>query len=141
MAIRLDLNNRGFQRQWFALEKEEPEAVLQSCVKVLDTHRSIQSRRAPDGSCLYSIRIANKMRAVVRRSALVPRLSFAGTPGGSTKTVIRTGYGIAFDPVATFQVTSVASAVPGQVYGGGGDGGYDSRMCYGLRCAAEPVSE
>ena len=30
--------------------------------------------------------------------------------------MFRTGYGLAFDPVATFQVTSVASAVPGQVY-------------------------
>lgn len=48
--------------------------------------------------------------------AVAPRLSFAWSPGGSTKTVIRTGYGLAFDPVATFQVTSVASAVPGQVY-------------------------
>jgi len=48
--------------------------------------------------------------------AFAPRISFAWSPGGSSKTVIRTGYGLAFDPVATFQVTSVASAVPGQVY-------------------------
>src|SRR5688572_28519326 len=30
--------------------------------------------------------------------------------------VVRAGYGIAFDPIATFQATSIASAVPGQTY-------------------------
>lgn len=80
MAIRLDLNNREFQRQWFSLEKEERMAVLQSCVKVarLDWEtlyrdkgfhwELIQSRRGADGSRLCSIRITKKMRAVVRRS-------------------------------------------------------------------------
>ena len=80
MAIRLDLNNREFQRQWFSLEKEERMAVLQICVKLggLDWDalyrdkgfrwETIQSRRAADGTRLYSIRIAKKMRAVVRRS-------------------------------------------------------------------------
>ena len=34
MAIRLDLNNREFQSQWFALEKEERNAVLNSCIKI-----------------------------------------------------------------------------------------------------------
>ena len=37
-------------------------------------------------------------------------------PGGSPKTVMRAGYGMAFDPISTFQVTSVATAVPGQTY-------------------------
>ena len=80
MAIRLDLNNREFQRQWFSLEKETRIAVLQSCVKLagLDWDalyrdkefrwETIQSRLAADGTRLYSIRIAKKMRAVVRRS-------------------------------------------------------------------------
>ncbi len=46
--------------------------------------------------------------------ALAPRLSIAWAP--STRTVVRTGYTMAFDPISTFQVTSVASAVPGQVF-------------------------
>ena len=48
--------------------------------------------------------------------ALGPRLGVAWTPGGSRNTVIRAGYGIAFDPVNTFQVTSVATSVPGQTF-------------------------
>jgi hypothetical protein len=80
MAIRLDLNNRIFQSQWFALEKDERNAELQSCIKLAtlgwdDLYRDrgfrwelIQSRRAADGSRLYSIRITKKMRAVVRRT-------------------------------------------------------------------------
>lgn len=48
--------------------------------------------------------------------AFAPRLGLTWAPGGSTKTVIRTGYSMAFDPIGTFQVTSVASAVPGQVF-------------------------
>ena len=70
MAIRLDLNNREFQRQWFSLEKEERMAVLRSCVKLagLDGEtlyrdrgfhwESILRRRGADGTRLYSIRIA-----------------------------------------------------------------------------------
>lgn len=48
--------------------------------------------------------------------ALAPRVALTWAPGNSNKTVIRTGYTMAFDPIATFQVTSVASAVPGQIY-------------------------
>ena len=48
--------------------------------------------------------------------ALAPRIALTWAPGNSSKTVIRTGYTMAFDPIATFQVTSVASAVPGQIY-------------------------
>lgn len=45
--------------------------------------------------------------------ALGPRLSFAYA--WNDKTVIRSGYGIAYDPISTFQVTSIAGFVPGLV--------------------------
>ena len=48
--------------------------------------------------------------------AVGPRLGIAWQPGGSNKTVVRAGYGIAFDPVNSFQITSVAASVPGQTY-------------------------
>ncbi|MCI0350666.1 MAG: hypothetical protein L0Z53_14680, partial [Acidobacteriales bacterium] len=46
-------------------------------------------------------------------TALAPRLSFAWQPFGLTKTVVRAGWGMAFDTISTFQVTSVAGKVPG----------------------------
>jgi Carboxypeptidase regulatory-like domain len=45
-------------------------------------------------------------------TAFAPRLSFTWTPLGE-KTVIRAGYGISFDPVATFFATAAANSVPG----------------------------
>lgn len=48
--------------------------------------------------------------------AIAPRLGIAWSPGGNSKTVIRAGYSSAFDPISTFQVTSIATAVPGQVF-------------------------
>ncbi|MCX6629813.1 MAG: TonB-dependent receptor, partial [Candidatus Solibacter sp.] len=50
------------------------------------------------------------------KGALAPRLGVTWSPGGSSKMVVRAGYGIAFDPISTFQVTSIATAVPGQTY-------------------------
>jgi len=78
VRIRLDLNNPVFQNEWFALEKPEREAVLTACVKLSqltwhDLYRDrgfrwevIHSRRAPDGSRLYSLRIAQNVRAVAQ---------------------------------------------------------------------------
>ena len=46
-------------------------------------------------------------------NAFAPRVGFAWTPWNNT--VIRAGYGIAFDTLSTFQVTSVGGKVPGSV--------------------------
>lgn len=45
--------------------------------------------------------------------AFAPRFSFAYA--WNDKTVIRSGYGMAYDPISTFQVTSIAGFVPGLV--------------------------
>lgn len=45
-------------------------------------------------------------------TAFAPRISFAWTPRGE-KTVIRAGYGIAFDTISTFQITAIGGMVPG----------------------------
>jgi hypothetical protein len=48
--------------------------------------------------------------------AIAPRFGVTWSPGGSTRMVVRAGYGLAFDPLNTFQVTSVAASVPGQTF-------------------------
>ena len=45
--------------------------------------------------------------------AIAPRLSFAYAV--NDKTVVRAGYGIAYDPISTFQVTAISGFVPGLV--------------------------
>ncbi len=45
--------------------------------------------------------------------AIAPRFSFAYAK--NDKTVIRAGFGMAYDPISTFQVTSIAGFVPGLV--------------------------
>src|SRR5437667_11269361 len=46
-------------------------------------------------------------------TALGPRIGIAWSP--SNNMAVRAGYGIAFDTISTFQVTSVAGKVPGSV--------------------------
>ena len=80
MLVQLDLNNTVFQRQWFALGKDEQLAVLTCCSKLsrMDwaaiyydkglNWEAIQSRTDSANGRLYSIRITKKTRAVVKRS-------------------------------------------------------------------------
>jgi hypothetical protein len=80
MAIRLDLNNPVFQEQWFCLEKPEQLAVLNCCGKLaaMDWNaiyrdkglrwELIHSRTGTGKDRLYSIRVTQKIRAVVQRS-------------------------------------------------------------------------
>ena len=49
-------------------------------------------------------------------AAFAPRLGATWSPKKWTKTVIRAGYGIAFDPLNSFTTTSVAASVPGQTF-------------------------
>jgi carboxypeptidase family protein/TonB-dependent receptor-like protein len=47
--------------------------------------------------------------------AFGPRLGFAWSPGKNNKFVVRAGYGIAYDPISSFQVTAVMGRPPGLV--------------------------
>ncbi len=47
--------------------------------------------------------------------AFGPRLGIAWSPGRNNKFVIRTGYGVAFDPISSFQVTAVSGRPPGLI--------------------------
>ncbi len=49
------------------------------------------------------------------RNAFAPRVGVAWSPFGNDKTVVRAGYGIAFDTVNTFMVTAEGGKVPGAV--------------------------
>jgi hypothetical protein len=48
--------------------------------------------------------------------ALAPRIGVAWSVGKDGRTVIRSGYGIAFDTISSFQVTAAAGKVPGLTY-------------------------
>lgn len=79
MPVRLDLNNPEFQKQWFSLEREDRIAVLNCCVKLAGMEWNavyrdkglrwevVHSRTGVERERLYSIRLSQKARAIVRR--------------------------------------------------------------------------
>jgi len=48
--------------------------------------------------------------------AFAPRIGLTWSPGRSGKTVVRGGWGMAFDPIATFEAAAAANSVPGLAY-------------------------
>ena len=84
--ILLDLNNEEFQRDWFALGREEAVAVFSSLQKIAkldwgDLYRdgglrweAITSRTGDRGQRLYSVRVSRRIRVVGYRHGNV--LSF-----------------------------------------------------------------
>ena len=79
MNVRLDLNNPDFQKEWFALQKEEFIATKNTLRKLssMDWNQvyhdkglkweKIQSIKADKGRELYTIRLSKKHRAVICR--------------------------------------------------------------------------
>lgn len=86
MTVRLELNNAGFQRNLFSLERAEQVALLKACAKLARLTwqqvyqdkglrwQAIRSEDAYDGGPVFSIRVTGKMRALVRREG--PYLEF-----------------------------------------------------------------
>lgn len=48
--------------------------------------------------------------------AFAPRVGLTWSPGKSGKTVVRAGWGMAYDPIATYEAAAVANSVPGLAY-------------------------
>ena len=63
------------------------------------------------GAGLVTFRKASRWYERNNVAAIAPRLGIAWSPRPNF--VIRSGYGIAFDPIASFQVTAVSGKVPG----------------------------
>ncbi len=71
--------------------------------------------RAVDGSQgTVTFQKSDRWFQRLNASAFAPRLSVAWNPRGG-RTVVRAGWGIAFDTISTFQVTAVSGKVPGSV--------------------------
>jgi len=73
----------------------------------------IPNSRIDDGTKKVSFVPSNSWWSRANRDAFSPRLGLAWDPWSNGKTVIRAGYGTAFDTLSTFQVTAVGGKVPG----------------------------
>ena len=84
-GIALDLNNPEFQKDWFALPRDEALAVLATLRKITQLEwnqlyrdrglhwEAILSRLGPGGQRLYSLRVTRRVRAVAYREDAILR--------------------------------------------------------------------
>jgi len=68
----------------------------------------------PVGAGLITFRKTDRWYERNNAGAIAPRVGVAWSPRPDF--VIRSGYGIAFDPISSFQVTAVSGKVPGPTY-------------------------
>ena len=85
-GILLDLNAASFQRDWFAMERDDAQAVLETLRKIrtLDWNQLysdrglrwelVESRSGSANQRLYSLRVTRKARAVGYRDGNVLRM-------------------------------------------------------------------
>jgi hypothetical protein len=84
--ILLDLNAASFQRDWFAMEREDVQAVFETLrrIRLLDWNQLysdrglrwelVESRTGSEGRRLYSLRVTRKCRAVGYRDGNILRM-------------------------------------------------------------------
>jgi hypothetical protein len=84
--VQLDLNAASFQHDWFTMEREDAQAVLQTLRKIraLDWNQlysdrglrweRVESRLGSETQPLYSLRVSRKARAVGYRDGNVLRI-------------------------------------------------------------------
>jgi hypothetical protein len=84
--ILLDLNAASFQHDWFAMEREDVQAVFEALrkIRLLDWNQLysdrglrwelVESRTGSEGRRLYSMRVTRKCRAVGYRDGNILRM-------------------------------------------------------------------
>jgi hypothetical protein len=117
---RLKQYNFYVQDQWKATRNFTVNAGLRWEINMAPTeagNRVYVPDRAIDGS-QGPVTFVHADRWYKRNNigALGPRLGLTWAPRNSTKTVVRAGYGIAFDTLPSFMITAVSGNVPGQVF-------------------------
>ena len=118
-GIRYKQLNYYFQDEWKVTQKLTVNLGLRWEVNLPATESNkrvfVPSRRPDifDPNNLVKWERADAWYENTTWKAVGPRLGIAYAI--NDKTVIRTGYGIAYDPLSTFQVTSIAGFVPGLV--------------------------
>src|SRR5439155_780308 len=115
---RLKQYNFYFQDEWrvrrnvtlnYGLRWEINPAPSEAAGRVYVPDRPIAGGQGP-----VTFRKTNRWFERNNVAALAPRFGITWSP--NSKLVIRSGYGIAFDPISSFQVTAVSGRVPGLTF-------------------------
>jgi hypothetical protein len=117
LGHRLKQYNFYFQDEWrlkknvtvnYGLRWEVNPAPSEAAGRVYVPDKSVV------GAGLVTFKKAERWYERNNATAIAPRIGIAWSP--KSNFVIRSGYGIAFDPIASFQVTAVSGKVPGLTF-------------------------